>query len=116
MTKRPTRHEGSRDQLAVLRAVLALAGEHAELLVHSERVWQSATFSGFRHGSTLLFEGAEAVAAGDAFIEALADHDWRVPHMLVVDAGVVEATHVVMPVQRLTVTVELLLVADEMVP
>ena len=107
-----SRHAGSRDQLAVLRAVLALAGSGAELLAHTESPWQSATFTGLRHTSTMLFNGADAVAQGEAFIAELPDAELSVPHMLVVDAGVKFANHVMVPVQRMTVQVELLLVAD----
>ena len=107
-----SRHAASRDQLAVLRGILALAGEGAELLAHTESEWHSATFSGFRHTSTLMFDGAAAVARGEAFIAALPDAELVVPNMLVVGAGIKFANHVIVPVQRLTVQVELLLVAD----
>ena len=108
-----SRHSGSRDQLAVLRTVLALAGDKAELLAHTESVWQSATFNGLRHTSTLLFDGADAVADGEAFIAALPDAEMAVPHMLVVDAGVKFASHIVVPMQRMTVQIELLLITED---
>lgn len=74
--------------LRLLSEVLGLAGPAAEFLSHSERDWASATFSGARHTIALAFEGADAVARGEAFITALPDHEFTVPRHLVADVAV----------------------------
>jgi hypothetical protein len=57
--------------LNVLNAVLALAGDKAQLLAQTDAPWRSATFDGFRHTMTLKFEGIEAVTIGEAFLAEL---------------------------------------------
>ena len=112
-TGRVRRHDDSRDALAVLNAVMALAGSYARLLVHSERPWHSATFSGFRLCPTFCFEGEEAVAAGEAFIARLDEAEIRLPRLLVVDISLAYASREMVPVCRLTVQVELLLLWND---
>ena len=97
---------------ALLSAVLQLAGGKAELLRHVERPWASVTFAGTRHTMILAFTGVEAVAAGEAFIAALPEHEFAIPRQLVADAAVVSATHETLPEPKLTVEVELLLLED----
>lgn len=98
--------------LPLLSALMELAGGKAELLRHAERGWASVTFSGTRHSVVLAFTGAKAVAAGEAYIEALPDHEFSIPRQLVADAAVVGVEHVNLPEPRLEVTAELLLLED----
>lgn len=58
-----------------LRAALdQLARGHGKVLRHAEKAWASVTFEGTRHTLDLLFDGGEAVAAGEVFIDALPEH------------------------------------------
>lgn len=98
--------------IQLLDAVMRLAGEHGELISHAERPWASATFYGTRHTITLLFSQAEGAAAADAFMEALPEHEFTIRHQLVADAAVTEVTHVSLPVERMVVEVDLLLLED----
>lgn len=98
--------------LPLLSALLELAGGKGELVRHSERSWASVTFSGTRHTVTLTFTGAEAVAAGEQFIDQLPDHEFTVPRQLVADAAIVSVEHSALPEPRLEVTAELLLLED----
>lgn len=101
-----------RPWLHLLSAVLQLAGGKVELLRHSERAWASVTFSGSRHAIALSFTGEEAIAAGEAFITALPEHEFTLPRHIVADASVTEVDHALSPEARLTVEVELLLLED----
>ena len=56
--------------MQLLRAVMRLAGPHAELIRHTERAWASITFTGTRHTIALGFEGLDGVAAGEAGVGA----------------------------------------------
>lgn len=98
--------------LRLLSEVLQLAGPQAEFLRHDERAWASAMFVGAHHTIALAFEGAEAVELGEAFIAALPDHEFTVPRHLVAHATIVTAHHQQVPVQRLMVEAELLLLED----
>jgi hypothetical protein len=95
-----------------LSAVIDLAGSRAELLRHVERPWASVTFSGSRHTITLAFTGTEAVAAGEAFIAALPEHEFAIPRQLVAEAAVVTVEHETVPEPKLKVEVELLLLEE----
>lgn len=106
----PGRHRPWR---ALLSAVLRLGDGHAELLRHVERPWASVTFTGTRHTIALAFTGAEAVAASEAFVAALPEHEFAIPRQLVADAAVVSMEHETLPEPKLTLEVELLLVEDE---
>ena len=90
----------------------ALGQGHAKLIRHSEKAWASITFEGSRHTIEFLFEGEEAVAAGEMFIAALPDHEFVVPGQFVAEATVKGAEHVLLPYPRLTVECELLLLRD----
>lgn len=92
-------------------ALLTLAGPHARLLGHQEKSWASITFAGTRHRLELLFEGAEAVAAGELFIAYLPEHEFDLPGRLVADATVTDVDHRLDP-PLMRVTCELL-VLDE---
>jgi hypothetical protein len=98
--------------LPLLSALMELAGGKAELLRHSERSWASVTFSGTRHAVVLAFTGAEAVTAGEAYIDALPDHEFAIPRQLVADAAIISVEHSALPEPRLEVTAELLLLED----
>ena len=95
--------------LHLLSALLELGEGKAELVRHAERAWASVTFSGSKHSVVLAFTGADAVAAGEALIEALPEHEFTLPRQLVADAAVVSVDHVSLPEPRLTVELELLL-------
>ncbi len=98
--------------MPLLSALLELGGGQAELLRHAERGWASVTFSGTRHSVVLAFSGVEAVTAGEAFIDALPDHEFAIPRQLVADAAVVRVDHTALPQPRLEVEVELLLLEE----
>jgi hypothetical protein len=97
---------------ALITALLRLAGDRAALLRHAERPWTSVTFSGTRHTVALAFTGCEAVAAGEAFLAALPEHEFRIPRQLVADAAVAAVEHELVPEPRLMVEVELLLLEE----
>lgn len=93
-------------------ALLALGDHRCQLLAHDAKAWASITFAGTRHKVTLLFAGAEAVEAGERFVEALPEHEFAIPHQLVADATVTEVEHRLLPSLRLVVVCELLLIED----
>ncbi len=96
-----------------MRAALSdLAQGQAEIVSHSQQAWASITFSGARHRVELAFEGEEAVAAGERFLDQLPDHEFAVPGHLVADAAVVCVDHRLMPCPRMGVIVELLILED----
>jgi hypothetical protein len=101
-----------RPWMPLLSALLELAEGHGELVRHSERPWASITFSGSRHTVALIFAGAEAMAAGGRFIEALPEHEFEIPRHLVADAAVISVLQETLPQQRMSVEVELLLLED----
>lgn len=94
------------------RAVLALTGDRARIAAHDEAAWASITFAGARHSITLEFTGVEGVAAGEAFIAALPEHEFTLPATLVADATVKAATHRLLPEPELTVEIEMLLLDE----
>jgi len=98
--------------MQLLRAVMALAGAEAELIRHSERVWASVTFSGTRHSIVLGFEGMAGVAAGEAFVCTLPDHEFAICRQIVADATVAAVAHEMLPAPRMVVEAELLLLED----
>ena len=98
--------------MQLLSALMTLAGGRAELIHHSEQPWASVTFSGSRHTIALAFSGNEAVAAGEAFIDALPDHEFTIPRQLVADAAVITLEHSMLPKPRLHLEVEVLLLED----
>ena len=102
----------ARNHGAVRAQVLALAEGQAQLLGHNERTWASGTYSGARHSLELKFEGADAVAAGERFVAALADHPFAIPKHLVVEAKAPSCETRCAPEPLMTVTAELLLVED----
>jgi hypothetical protein len=110
---REAQHRPARDPSRRLAASLAaLASAQAELQRHRQRPWASITFAGTRHELTLVFSGDEAVAAGEAFIAALPEHEFTVPGHLVADAQVRTVDHQLIPTPRLTVECDILLLED----
>jgi len=93
-------------------ALLKLSGECATCLKHEEKAWSSITFNGTRHEVTLRFEGAEAVAHGEEFIECLSEHEFTLPGQLVADANIREVDHRFGMHERLVVTAVLLLLDE----
>jgi hypothetical protein len=93
-------------------ALMALGDWRGQALSHREKAWASVTFAGARHTLTLLFAGEDAVAAGEALIAALPDHEFAIPGHLVADAALVEVDHRLLPAPRLVVTCELLLLEE----
>lgn len=98
--------------MPLLSALLELGGGKGELVRHSERNWASITFAGTRHSVVIAFTGTEAVTAGEAFIDALPDHEFAIPRQLVADAAIVAVDHTALPEPRLEVTAELLLLEE----
>lgn len=94
-------------------ALLALAKGQGTILTHEERAWASVTFAGARHRVVLEFTGEEAVAGGEILIAELPEHEFSLPRHLVADATVIAADHHLLPVPRLQVECELLLVEDK---
>lgn len=92
-------------------ALLALAGDQAEIIAHDETNWASVTFAGTRHRIELAFEGAEAVEAGELFIAFLPEHEFAIPGQLVADASVTDVDHRLDP-PLMRVRCELLLLEE----
>ncbi|WP_128893057.1 hypothetical protein [Erythrobacter sp. HKB08] len=93
-------------------AILQLAGGRGEVMQHDERSWASVTFSGSRHALRLVFEGEEAVEAGEALVAALPDHEFTLPGHLVADATISAVEHTLVPEPRMLVECEVLLLEE----
>lgn len=106
------RRQPRRPWLQLLNALLELAEGQGELLRHAERPWASVTFSGSRHTVVLRFTGEEAVAAGERYIAALAEHEFTLSRQIVADAAVVAVAQDTLPRPHMTVEAELLLLDD----
>jgi hypothetical protein len=96
----------------VRAALMGLTAGHGTLLTHEEKAWASITFSGTRHEVVLEFSGPEAVVGGEELIERLPDHEFAIPGQLVADATVTAVDHRFGAVERLKVTVLLLLLEE----
>jgi hypothetical protein len=101
-----------RPWLQLVSAVLKLAGEHAQLLSHSEAAWASITFTGTRHVIRLRFEGDAGAADAEAFIDAMAEHEFTLSGKLVADATIAMVEHTQVPEPSLIVEAELLVIDD----
>ena len=111
---RPSLRKARRDPANhLLGALHALADGQAIVLRHEERAWASITFSGARHAVALRFVGNAAVAAGEHFITALADHEFAIPRKLVADAAIVAVRHALLPEPSLEVECEVLLLDED---
>lgn len=98
--------------LRLLSEVLALGGPRVDFLRHSERPWNSVTFSGSRHVVAMAFTGVEAIDGGERLIATLSDHEFAIPGHIVADATISAVEHENGPVPRMTVEAELLLLED----
>lgn len=96
----------------LLRAVVALAGPHAELMQHSEAPWASVTFAGTRHSIVLRYAGWEACDAAEELMATLPEHEFTIPRTLVADAAVVRLDQVLLPEPTMTLELALLLLDD----
>lgn len=109
---RPIPRQSRRPWLQLREAVLALAAGRARLMRHRERRWASVTFSGARHGLTLLFQGHEAVEAGERFIADLPNHEFAVARRFVAEAAITSVEHRALPEPELIVEAELLVLEE----
>ena len=108
-----TCHAQRRDPANLLLAALfALGRGHGALLRHEERAWASITFAGARHSLAFRFAGDAGVAAGEAFVTKLPEHEFAIPHRLVADATVVVVRHGLLPEPSLEVECEVLMLED----
>jgi len=107
----PRRHARRRPGDRLREALLELSGGRATLLSHREQSWASITFAGARHRLELLFEGAEAVEAGELLIALLPEHEFAIPGQLVADASVAAVDHRLAP-PRMQVSCEVLLLEE----
>ncbi|MEO1730917.1 MAG: hypothetical protein AAFR64_09275 [Pseudomonadota bacterium] len=105
---RPRRSAGDR----LREALLTVTKGTAELVSHEETAWSSITFNGTRHEIALEFIGHAAVEAGEEFIAALPEHEFRIPGQLVADASVREVDHRFGAEERMTVTCVLVLLEE----
>ena len=96
----------------VRAALMGLTGGHGTMVTHTEKAWASITFAGTRHEVVLEFCGPDAVAAGEALIERLPDHEFALPGQLVADATITKVDHRFGAMERLEVTAVLLLLED----
>ncbi len=93
-------------------AVLALADGEGEVAAHHEKAWASITFAGTRHSLRIVFEGPEAVEAGERLIADLPDHEFTIPRQLVADATITSVESTLLPAPRMEVTCDMLLLED----
>lgn len=110
-TTQPTRKRRRTKGERLIEALQQLAQGRAAIIRNSETNWASITFAGTRHRVELVFEGAEAVEAGECFIAFLPEHEFALPGQLVADAAVVEVDHRLNP-PLMTVVCELLLLDE----
>ena len=96
-----------------LRDALTALGEGCGTVTRqSERPWASITFEGARHAFEIVFEGCEAVSAGERFVVALPEHEFVLRGQIVAEAAITGVDHTLLPEPRMTVTCELLLLKD----
>ncbi|WP_235037485.1 MULTISPECIES: hypothetical protein [unclassified Novosphingobium] len=98
--------------LRLLAEMLQLAGGSAQFLLHTEKAWSSATFTGSRHVIVLEFNGVEGILHGEAYVAALPEHEFTIVGQLVADAAVIAVEHHLAPHPRMTVEAQLLLLED----
>lgn len=97
----------------LLAALYALGQGHGALLRHEDRAWASITFAGSRHALTFRFACEAGVAAGEAFIAELPEHEFAIPHKLIADATVTAVRHTLLPRPCLEVECEVLMLDDD---
>ncbi|MXP32838.1 hypothetical protein [Parerythrobacter jejuensis] len=93
-------------------AVLTLCAGHGQVQHHTEKAWASITFAGTRHCLRIVFEGGDAVQAGEDLVATLPDHEFAIPRQLVADATITAVESELLPVPRMLVECELLLLED----
>lgn len=93
-------------------ALTALAQHRGTISRHSERAWASITFTGARHSVELVFDGADALAAGEEFVASLPDHEFTIRGQIVAEATVASIDHTLLPAPRMEVSVEVLMLDD----
>lgn len=98
----------SRAMDAIAAALHGLAGGQGVLLHQSARDWRSATFTGARHSLSFAFDGDDAVAGGEAMLDALPSHAFAIPGQTVADIDVIHVQRRASP-PRLEVDCSLLL-------
>lgn len=98
--------------LRLLAEMLQLAGGSAQFLLHTEKAWSSATFTGSRHVVVLEFHGVEGIVQGEDYVAALPEHEFTITGQIVADAAVIAVEHHVSPQPRMTVEAQLLLLED----
>lgn len=96
----------------LLAALFALGGGKGALVRHEERPWASITFAGSRHSLAIRFAGEDGVAAGEAFVAALPEHEFAIPRRLVADAAVMAVRHALLPEPAMEVECEVLLLEE----
>jgi len=109
---RPVRRKRKDAGGRLREALQALAMGRAEIVRHGEDAWASITFSGARHTLVLMFEGTEAIEAGENVIAELPDHEFAIPGQLVAEATITSVEHVLHPEPQLWVECELLLLVE----
>ena len=97
----------------LLAALYALGHGYGALVRHEQRAWASITFAGSRHTLAFRFAGDAGVAAGEAFIAALPEHEFAIPHKLVADASVTAVRHTLLPKPSLEVECEVLMLDED---
>ncbi|MGB3752371.1 MAG: hypothetical protein WA954_00555 [Parerythrobacter sp.] len=106
--RRPRRNTADR----LRGAVIGMTGGLGKTVNQTERPWASITFSGERHRLELVFEGERAIAAGEALIAALPDHEFTLPRLLVADATIIAVESTLLPAPKLRVACEFLLLEE----
>lgn len=109
----PASRAAERAGKRIVTALQGMVGDCAELLAMEERAWASATFSGARHTITLRFTGTKDCEVADVFIEALPEHEFGLPGLLVADAQVRAVTYDCLPQPTMTIAAELLLLNED---
>lgn len=94
---------------ALERQIAKLGCDEGQMTCHLQEPYVTATFEGTRHRMTWAFDGISAVAAAEAMIALLPDHEFTIPGHLVATATVtaVDSTPL-----RLVADVELLLLKE----
>ncbi len=100
---------GPRERLA--EALINLSDGKGRIDSHSEKSWASITFAGARHRIRMVFEGDDAVEAGECFIVFLPEHEFTIRGQLVADAAITQVDSSASP-PKLTVTCEILLLEE----
>lgn len=94
----------------LIPAVLAVGSNLGRLIDHSEKAWNSATFSGARHTIVLEFVGKAQCAAAERFAVRLPTHEFMLAGHKVCDAKITRSHFGSDPQPRFEIEAELLLV------